>query len=150
MTDLGTGRPGPYGSVTPWLLRRVSRRYREAVAAGLSDARLGGLPRPAYWLLMALASGATDASRLVGAMGVSKQAVSKVVDALVAEGFVRRKPNPGDRRRTDLVLTAKGDRAAGVIRSAVRTADRSCRAEVGAAAWETTVATLATLAGGED
>jgi DNA-binding MarR family transcriptional regulator len=98
VTDPRPRRSRPQGPATPWLLRRVNQRYRRAVAARLADARLGGLPRPGYWLLMALASGATDASQLVGAMGVTKQAVSKVVDALVSGGFVRRRPNATDLR----------------------------------------------------
>jgi hypothetical protein len=48
------------------------------------------------------------------------------------------------------VLTAKGERTVEVIRSAVRSADRSFMAEVGAGAWETTVSTLAILAREEE
>ncbi|HVC13870.1 MAG TPA: MarR family transcriptional regulator [Acidimicrobiales bacterium] len=129
-----------------WLLRRVNARYGTAVAAALEDAGLGGLPRPGYWLLMALAAGATDASGLVGAMGVTKQAISKVVDTLAAEGYVARRPNETDRRRTDLVLTATGDRTVEVIRASLRATERTFVAEVGAEAWDTTVATLAVLA----
>lgn len=136
----------PANPATPWVLRRVNRRYRAAVAERLAEAHLGGMPRPAYWVLMALATGSRDATQLVEAMGVTKQAVSKVVEPLVTHGFVRRQPNVADRRRTDLVLTAKGTRAVGVIRSAVRSAELAFVAEVGEAAWQTTVATLATLA----
>ncbi len=130
----------------PWLIRQVSRRYASAVAARLQDADLGGLPRPGYWLLMGLASGARDATQLVETIGVTKQAVSKVVEALVSEGFVLRTTNVGDRRRTDLVLSAKGLRTVEVIRSAVRGAEQAFVEEVGAAAWNDAVATLATLA----
>jgi DNA-binding MarR family transcriptional regulator len=144
MTDDG-GHRSP--STTPWLLRRVNQRYWSEVAARLFDAQLGGLPRPAYWLLTALASGATDAGQLVVEMGVTKQAVSKLVDTLVTDGFLRRKPNPADRRRADLMLTAKGARAVDVIRSAVRAAERAFVTEVGEAAWGTTVSTLGALAG---
>ena len=130
----------------PWLLRRASRRYGSVVGAHLRDANLAGLPRQSYWLLMALASGARDATRLVEAIGISKQAVSKVLDTLVDGGFVARATNEEDRRRTDLVLTAKGLRTVDVIRSAVRAAERAFVGEVGDAAWETTIATLAVLA----
>jgi len=91
---------------TPWLLRRVSQRYGAVVAAHLEDAGLAGLPRPGYWLLMALASGSKDASQLVGAVGVTKQAISKVVDTLVLEGFVERRPNADDRRRDSPNISA--------------------------------------------
>jgi DNA-binding MarR family transcriptional regulator len=134
---------------TPWLLRRVSQRFGAVVAAQLEDAGLAGLPRPGYWLLMALASGSKDASQLVGAVGVSKQAISKVVDTLVLEGFVERRPNAEDRRRTDLVLTQKGARTVDVVRDGVRVAEQAFVDEVGAAPWATTVATLAALARNE-
>ncbi|HTX62965.1 MAG TPA: MarR family transcriptional regulator [Acidimicrobiales bacterium] len=130
----------------PWLLVQLSKRYGSVVGAQLGAAGLGGLPRPAYWLLMALASGAGDATRLVEVMGVTKQAVSRVVDALVGEGFLSREINAEDRRRTDLVLTDKGLETVGVIRSAVRTVERTFVGEVGEPAWNTTVETLAVLA----
>lgn len=143
MTDLGP----PGGRTTAaWLLRGVSRRYGAAVAAALREAGFDGIPRPGYWLVMALASGARDATALVETMGVTKQAVSKVVEILVSEGFVRRRPNGSDRRRTDLALTSKGIRTVAVIRAAVRSVERSFVAEVGAQAWETTVETLGVLA----
>jgi DNA-binding MarR family transcriptional regulator len=147
MTKARAGSPG--SPLTPWLLRRVNQRYASEVAARLRDEGLGGLHRSAYWLLTALSSGATDAGQLVEAMGVTKQAVSKLVDGLVAEGFVLREPNLSDRRRADLALTPKGVRTVEVIRSAVRAAEHTLVAEVGGAAWETTVTTLATLAGKE-
>jgi DNA-binding MarR family transcriptional regulator len=132
-----------------WVLRRVNRRYGASVAAALRDAGLGELPRPGYWLLMLLASGSRDSSSLVEATGVTKQAVSKVVETLVAEGFVGRRPNGSDRRRTDLVLTAKGARTVEVIRAALRRTERAFVSEVGPQAWETTLATLAVLAEGQ-
>lgn len=136
-------------SSAPWVLRRVNRRYAATVATALRDAGLGELPRPGYWLLMLLASGSRDSSSLVEATGVTKQAVSKVVETLVSEGFVNRRPNGSDRRRTDLVLTAKGARTVEVIRAALRRTQRAFVSEVGAQAWETTLATLAVLAEGQ-
>jgi DNA-binding MarR family transcriptional regulator len=80
---------------------------------------------------MVLARGGTDASELISEMGVSKQAVSKLVDALVTMGFVERKPNRADRRRSDLRLSAKGRRAADVIGDAVRTTEEAFVNELG-------------------
>lgn len=147
MTDLDgplSRRPS-----TPWLLRGVTRRYGAIVASRLQEAGLRGLPRPGYWVLMALSAGVSDATGLVAAVAVTKQAVSKTLDALVAEGFVARRTNGTDRRRTDLVLTDKGTRTVRVIRDALATAEGTFVTEVGTAAWETTVATLDCLARGE-
>jgi DNA-binding MarR family transcriptional regulator len=128
------GGRSPHQPATPmpWLLRRVNQRYRDAVTARLAEAGFGDLPRPGYWALAALAGGSGDASQLVGEMGTSKQAVSKLVDALVAAGFVDRRVNEADRRRTDLLLTERGQKAVGVIAEAVRTTEERFAAVLGA------------------
>ncbi|WP_374454116.1 MarR family winged helix-turn-helix transcriptional regulator [Nocardioides sp.] len=41
---------------------------------------------------------------------VSTAAATGIVDRLVSRGHVERRPHPGDRRRTELVLTASGQR----------------------------------------
>ncbi len=97
----------------------------------MAESGFEGLPQPGYWALTILARGGTDASLLIGEMGVSKQAVSKLVDTLVTMGFVHRRPNDTDRRRTDLLLSAQGRQAADVILDAVRAVDESLATEVG-------------------
>jgi DNA-binding MarR family transcriptional regulator len=116
----------------PWLLRRTSQRYRTAISNCLSESGFDGLPQPGYWALMILSRGGSDAGQLINEMGVSKQAVSKLVDALVTLGFVDRKPNAVDRRRSDLRLSAKGRQAADLIGEAVRTMDGTMASELGA------------------
>lgn len=150
-TSAGSGMspaavPADIARAAPWLLRQVSRRYRARVAAALRAATLGSLPQSGAWVLVALASGRRDASELVGTIGVTKQAVSKVLDALVAAGYVARSANPADRRRTDLSLTDEGQRAVATLRTAVQAADRAFATEVGESAWRTTIETLGTLA----
>ena len=79
-------------------------------------------------------------------MGISKQAVSKLVDVLVTEGFVDRKPNDADRRRTDLLLSAKGRRAADVIGDAVQATEDTFVRELGPERFADLVEMLAQLA----
>ena len=129
----------------PWLLRRTSQRYRTAIRDCLAERGFEELPQPGYWALMILSRGGTDASQLITQMGVSKQAVSKLVDALVTLGFVDRKPNAADRRRTDLRLSAKGRQAADVIGEAVRTTEETLVSELGATRFEDLVQMLTQL-----
>jgi DNA-binding MarR family transcriptional regulator len=82
-------------------------------------------------------------------MGVTKQAVSKVVDILVASDYVDRRTDPMDRRRTPLTLTAKGRKAVAVIERAVRATEQAFVAEVGTASFNRFIRTLADLAGDE-
>lgn len=128
------------------MLRRVNQRYRVASRARLAESGLGDLPQPGYWALMVLARGGTEASRLMDEMGVSKQAVSKLVDILVAGGFVDRRPNDDDRRRSDLLLTARGRKAVGVIEDAARSIEEAIVAEIGAESFADLVRMLAQLA----
>jgi DNA-binding MarR family transcriptional regulator len=116
--DLSQGAVGT--ALLPWLLRRANQRYRAAIRVGLIEGGFEAVPQPGYWALMVLARGSTDASQLIHEMGVTKQAVSKLVETLVTAGFVDRRPNEADRRRMDLVLSAKGRQAAEVIAEAVR------------------------------
>ena len=148
--DTAAAAPG-VGSppvVVPWLLRRTNQRYRAAVRARLYEQGLTRLPQSGYWALTVLGTGGTDARHLMGELGVSKQAVSKLVDALVRDGYVERRPHPTDRRRTDLVLSASGRRAADAITDAVRATDTAFARELGAERFAELVDLLTALAQG--
>jgi DNA-binding MarR family transcriptional regulator len=145
-------RPEPRAAPAPlpWLLRQTNQRYRAAIKERLAERGFEELPQPGYWALMILAWDSTDASQLIAEMGVSKQAVSKLVDALVNSGFVDRRPNDADRRRTDLLLTAKGRRAAKVIADAARATEENFVTKLGAERFADLVQMLAELARHED
>ncbi len=113
------------GTPTPWLLRRASQRYRDELRAAVGEAGYSDLPQPGFWALDALATSDRDASQLVSQMGISKQAVSKLVDQLVESGYIERLADPSDRRRVVLRLTRRGRKAAGVLRAATDKVDQS-------------------------
>jgi DNA-binding MarR family transcriptional regulator len=100
-----------------WLLRRAVRRYAAPVSDALRIAGFGDLPQRGAWAVGALAQAEPGLSGrdLVTRMGISKQAVSQLVDALVTMGYVARCPAPDDRRRTLLQLTHRGRGAVAVI-----------------------------------
>ena len=64
-------------------------------------------------------------------MGISKQAVSQLVDTLVTSGYVARQPSPDDRRRTLLQLTARGRNAVRVIDDTVADMEADMAAAIG-------------------
>jgi DNA-binding MarR family transcriptional regulator len=81
----------------------VDDLHRELAARGWSDVR------PAFgFLLLALREGPVSLRELVATLGTSKQAVSKLADAMVAAGLVERVADPRDARAKDLRLTARG------------------------------------------
>ena len=133
----------------PWLLRRVNQRYRAEIVERLAAADLGDLPQPGTWALMAIARGEGEPNQLGARMGVSKQAVSKLVDRLAASDFVERTPNRTDRRRTDLTLTTKGRKAVRVITAAVNATEQAIVTELGAEPFADLTRMLAQLAGEE-
>lgn len=65
--------------------------------------------RPAYgFALLALRDGPRTSGELGVLMGMTKQASSKLVDALVAERYARRRTSRGDARVRPVELTARG------------------------------------------
>src|SRR4051794_29785446 len=68
--------------------------------------------RPAFgFVIRAVAAEEPTVGRLAELLGVSRQAASKVSDEMVRRGYLlRRAPDPADRRRTRLRLSAKGRR----------------------------------------
>ena len=81
----------------------VDDLHRQLAVRGWSDVR------PAFgFLLLALRDGPVSLRELVTRLGTSKQAVSKLADAMVAAGLVERVADPRDARAKDLRLTARG------------------------------------------
>jgi DNA-binding MarR family transcriptional regulator len=65
--------------------------------------------RPAFgFVLLALRAGPVSLRDLPGVLGTSKQAVSKLVDAMVSAGFVERAVDPGDSRAKRVQLSRRG------------------------------------------
>ena len=65
--------------------------------------------RPAYgFALLALREGPLSSGELAVLMGMTKQAASKLVEALVAAGYARRGESPGDARVRPIELTTRG------------------------------------------
>jgi DNA-binding MarR family transcriptional regulator len=65
--------------------------------------------RPAFgFVLLALRAGPVSLRELPGVLGTSKQAVSKLVEAMVAAGFVERAADPVDSRAKRVQLSARG------------------------------------------
>lgn len=75
-------------------------------------AREGGMPLAWYDVLLELreASGPLTMGQLAERVVLSRTRVSRLVDELVAAGFVAREPNPDDGRSAYAVLTAEGKR----------------------------------------
>ncbi len=103
----------------PALMRAARGAYARAIRADLRAAGFDDLPRTGAAILTRIGEAGGPRQDLPAALGVSKQAVSQVIDILAGRGLLERHPDPGDRRRHALVLTPEGRRAVEVTAEAV-------------------------------
>lgn len=127
----------------PALLRFAWRTYGGRVRAALADGGYDDLPRNGAYVIGAMANDTlslggdgTDASSaaagLAEQLGVTKQAVSQLLDTLVMRGYLHRDPDPGDRRRMSITLTERGQAAAALVRAANQAMDDELESHIGA------------------
>jgi DNA-binding MarR family transcriptional regulator len=102
------------GELTPPrvpLARLFAMAYRQLVDElheRLAERGWSGV-RPAFgFLLLALRDGPASLRELPGVLGTSKQAVSKLVDAMVEAGCAERVVDPRDARARRVQLSARG------------------------------------------
>lgn len=129
----------------PALMRMARMPYGVAIRAAVSEAGAQDLPRNGAFVLGAIARGGMPLSAVIDGLGVSKQAGGALVDTLVSRGYLDRTPDPDDRRRVRVGLTARGQAIAGLIRAAIEDVDRTLLARVGADYIAHTRATLMAL-----
>ena len=118
----------------PALLRRAQATYAAALRGALDDAGYDDIPQNGLYVIGGLARhrGGKPLSALIEELGMSKQAAGQFVDTLVVRGYLRREPDPDDRRRLSISLTDRGRGAAKVIGAARADIDDALLARVGA------------------
>ena len=110
MDDLDSGE-----FATPTLMRAARGAYAQAIRAQLRGTGADDLPRNGAFILAGIGTSGGPRQDLPAALGVSKQAVSQVIDALVDRGYLNRGADPGDRRRIVLELTERGQDAVAAV-----------------------------------
>jgi DNA-binding MarR family transcriptional regulator len=94
-----------------WRLWRLARLWKAAFERAMAARRLQWCSGARAELVGALRQEPLSQSELVGALGISKQAVQQVVDELSALGVVERHADPDDARARLVALTGKGRKA---------------------------------------
>ena len=87
--------------------RAMTDRFHELLAA---DGREPLRPAHGFAFRLLQQSGGTSITELAARLGVTKQATSKLVEELVAWGYVQRTSDPASGRTKRVTLTAKGRR----------------------------------------
>ena len=130
----------------PALLSAARRPYGVALRLRLAAAGFDDLPARSGFVLGSVERGLFAMGPTASAMGVSKQAISTLVDTLVNRGYLQRGPDPDDRRRLLVELTERGRAAAAEVRAATDVVTSALVAQVGAAAVEAAADVLVALA----
>jgi DNA-binding MarR family transcriptional regulator len=119
--------PARVGALARRLIRAVTERTRvELDVAGCPDVR------PVHNLVFAqLEDGGTRITDMAARLGVTKQAVTLMVDHLEARGYVARIPDTQDRRAKLVTLTERGHAAAGTSLAVADEIERSWAEQLG-------------------
>ena len=111
------------GMAMPVLLAQARIAYTSEIRSALAEAGFDDMPRAGARVIGRIAVGGTSVNDVAAVYGVSKQAASQLVDALVARGYVERVPDEEDRRRMLVGLTERGLAAAAELRDAIARID---------------------------
>src|SRR5271154_2176133 len=117
MTDVNYAEPRPIAS--PLYLRDEELKqgvdllfhaFSDLFAQGETALREAGLGRAHHRALHFIARNpGVSVAALLGILRITKQSLNRVLNDLLADGFVERKPAPDDRRMRQLRLTPKGE-----------------------------------------
>jgi DNA-binding MarR family transcriptional regulator len=138
--------PPTLAAALPTLLRQAQQTYSNALRAALRRAGYDDIPTNGLFIIGGLARrDGVPISRLVTALGITKQGAGQLVDTLVARGYLERTPDPQDRRQLIVTLTPRGRAAEATQTTARRVLDDALKAAVGADAVESARRTLTAL-----
>ena len=133
----------------PTLMRGARGAYAQAIRAELEAIGTEDLPRNgAFVLFGTLAADGSPGERgpsLPAQLGISKQAVSQLVETLVRRGYLVRSEDPDDGRRVALDVTERGREVIDAVVRAVDSVDGELAATVSASELVAFRKTLAAL-----
>jgi DNA-binding MarR family transcriptional regulator/uncharacterized glyoxalase superfamily protein PhnB len=131
---------------TPTLMRAARGVYAGSIRAQLRALGLDDLPRNGAFILAGIDASGGLRHDLPAELGVTKQAVSQVIDTLVSRGYVERGTDSGDRRRLALELTDRGQRALDAVIAGAEAVDRQLEERVSREQIETMRSVLIAMA----
>jgi DNA-binding MarR family transcriptional regulator/catechol 2,3-dioxygenase-like lactoylglutathione lyase family enzyme len=108
---------------TPTLMRAARGAYASSIRAQLHLIGADDLPRNGAFLLAGIDTTGGPRHDLPSELGVTKQAVSLLIDVLTERGYLERRPDPGDRRRIALELTERGQQVVDAVLRGVEAVD---------------------------
>ena len=117
---------------TPTLMRAARGTYARSIRAQLREVGADDLPRNGAFILFGLLSGDGTRKDLPSGLGVSKQAVSQVIDVMVTRGYLERHRDAADRRRVSLEVTERGHEVLAAVVRGTETIDQQLASRMSA------------------
>jgi DNA-binding MarR family transcriptional regulator/catechol 2,3-dioxygenase-like lactoylglutathione lyase family enzyme len=114
----------------PTLMRSARGVYAQSIRAQLQLLGIEDLPRNGAFILAGIDTEGGPLADLPAELGVTKQAVSQVVDILVTKGYLERRGDAGDRRRVVLELTDRGREVVAAVQRGVDAVDHQLAEQV--------------------
>jgi DNA-binding MarR family transcriptional regulator/uncharacterized glyoxalase superfamily protein PhnB len=105
-------------------MRTARGAYARSIRAQLHAIGVDDLPRNGAFVLTNVDASRGPRGDLSSELGVTKQAVSQVIDVLVNRGYLQRRPDADDRRRVTLDLTERGRQAMEAVVRGVEAVER--------------------------
>lgn len=106
--DMASGAGRPAAPDFGILLLLAARAYADDLHARLAAVGFPEMRASFGFVFRMLRQAVPTQGELAGHLGVSKQAVGKVLDEMEARGFVARQADPQDRRARRVMLTERG------------------------------------------
>lgn len=117
-----TDREASYRSI-PTLMRMARGTYARSIRAELYDIGVDDLPRNGVIILTGIDMTGGPRQEMMAELGITKQAVSQLIDTLVGRGYLERSTDPQDRRRISLELTERGQQVVDAATRGVQAVD---------------------------
>ena len=131
------------------LFRDARNAIEAAVRADLAQNGFGDVAPSHSALLRNVGEDGARPSDLAAHAGVTRQAITKLVDELERLDLVRRDPDPNDGRGVIIRYTDRGRAGVAIARKRMLALERGYAAQVGADRWADVRSTLETLFGGD-
>lgn len=131
----------------PALMRSARGVYAQSIRAQLQLLGVDDLPRSGAVILAGIDAPGGPPPDLPAELGVTKQAVSQVVDTLVTRGYLERHGDAGDRRRVVLELTDRGRKVVAAVERGVDIVDHQLAEQVPSAQIDAMRSALIALTG---
>ena len=129
------------------LFRDARSAIETAVRADLAQNGFGDVTPAHSALLRDIGDDGARPSELAAHAGVTRQAITKLVDELERLDLVCREPDPDDGRGVIVKYTDRGRAGVVIARKRMRALERGYAAQVGADRWAQVRSTLETLFG---